>query len=80
MRTSLEGYLSALGSGDVLGAKPNGQSYQSIIAAFVAEWSIHDLAGSLHPTVAEKAALDLESAANIPVHYNATRVRALPAS
>ncbi|KAG8942703.1 FKBP12-associated protein [Tulasnella sp. 424] len=55
-------------AGDVLGAKPNGQSCQSIIAAFAAEWSIHDLAGSLHPTVAEKAAPDLESAANILVH------------
>lgn len=80
MRTSLEGYPSALGSGDVLGAKPNGQSCQSIIAAFAPEWSIHDLAGSLHLTVAEKAALDLESAANIPVHYNVTRVHALLAT
>ncbi|KAG8974978.1 FKBP12-associated protein [Tulasnella sp. 425] len=48
--------------------KRNGDSRCSIIAAFAAEWSIHDLAGSLHPTVAEKAAPDLESAANILVH------------
>lgn len=67
MRTLLAVLPSALESGGVLVVKRNAPSFQPIIAVSAAEWSTPDLDGWRRLTVAERAVLDRESAANTPV-------------